>query len=120
MCVILLAKVLVKKRDLALRTLAQHAPPGMRWTVPSGGLNIWITLPERLPAEDVLLATRQKGIVFLLGSLCFPGEPEFHHLRISFAHVQEADLQRAVISLCETVAACLQRPRDVYGTEPVL
>ncbi|MGZ4163590.1 MAG: PLP-dependent aminotransferase family protein, partial [Tumebacillaceae bacterium] len=85
-----------------------------------GGVNIWITLPEWLRAEEVLLPAQQQGIVFLLGSACFPGEPEFHHLRISFAHTGDEELERAIITLCEIITSFLQHPRDLYGSGPVL
>jgi DNA-binding transcriptional MocR family regulator len=115
-----LSKTIVIKRDLVLATLKQHAPPGMRWTVPSGGLNIWVTLPQWMRAEDVLLAAQQQGIFFLLGSACFPGEPEFHHFRISFAHAEDEELEQAIAALCNIVATHMQRPRELYEDGPVL
>ncbi|TCP54431.1 GntR family transcriptional regulator [Tumebacillus sp. BK434] len=115
-----LSQALLTKLQAVLTALEQYAPPGVRWTVPLGGVNIWITLPERLRAEDLLAASRAQGISFLLGSACYPGEPEFNHLRISFANAKKEELHRAVRTLCETISSLLQQPRDRWGQEPIL
>ncbi|ARU63695.1 hypothetical protein CBW65_23730 [Tumebacillus avium] len=115
-----LSQALLPKLDAVLATLQEYAPPGVRWTVPLGGVNIWITLPEQLRAEELLAASRTQGITFLLGSACYPGEPEFNHLRISFANAKKEELHRAVRTLCETISSLLQQPRGNRGQEPVL
>jgi 2-aminoadipate transaminase len=35
-----------RKRDLLLDALARHMPIGTTWTTPSGGLYVWVTLPN--------------------------------------------------------------------------
>jgi DNA-binding transcriptional MocR family regulator len=115
-----LSKLLLKKRDLVLGILNRQAPSGVRWTVPSGGVNIWITLPAWLRAEDVLIAAQVQGFAFLLGSACYPGEPEFHHLRISFALAKDEELEEAITTLCAILTVFVEQPRGVVGHDPVM
>ncbi|MFM1654072.1 PLP-dependent aminotransferase family protein [Brevibacillus sp. B_LB10_24] len=105
---------LLGRRDLALSVLEQHAPAGVRWTVPQGGCNIWITLPPWLRAEELVVPASREKINFLPGWVCYPGEPEFHHLRICFSSMSEDELRQGMLGLCrifqESIEAPLEKP----------
>ncbi|MFB5189853.1 aminotransferase-like domain-containing protein [Alicyclobacillus fastidiosus] len=88
------------KRDLALQTLAEHAPPGVTWNFPDGGYNLWVTLPDHVNADVLLVEAMRKGISFLPGSACYNGDLVYHHLRISYSYLEDDELVRAVRALC--------------------
>ncbi|QYK67465.1 PLP-dependent aminotransferase family protein [Paenibacillus sp. S02] len=89
------------RRDLVIELLSKHCPDGVSWFIPSGGPNLWITLPQWMQSHHVLLEAKKKQVSFLPGSTCFPVEHENHHLRISFSYVNEELLREGVIILCE-------------------
>jgi DNA-binding transcriptional MocR family regulator len=91
------------RRDLVTDLLKRNIPAEVVWTEPKGGLNIWISIPQGLDTNHLLMECQKKNIYFLPGSACFPGEPETNHLRLSFSYLQENVLETGVIEFCETV-----------------
>jgi 2-aminoadipate transaminase len=56
----LVRRVYTERRDAMLRALERHAPEGVRWSRPQGGLFLWVTLPPPLDAA-ALLRGRPQG-----------------------------------------------------------
>ncbi|MFL0269411.1 PLP-dependent aminotransferase family protein [Candidatus Clostridium radicumherbarum] len=97
-----LNKQLLKRRDKVISLLKNHAPSEVKWTVPEGGINLWITLPKSLNVENLLYHTvTTKNISFLPGTICYPNEVEFNHLRICFTYLEEEHLEYIIIELCK-------------------
>jgi DNA-binding transcriptional MocR family regulator len=62
-----------EKRDAMIRALTTHMPAGVRWTIPQGGLFIWLTLPSTISAAELLQrAIAEANVAFV------PGQA-FHH-----------------------------------------
>ncbi|WP_047152765.1 PLP-dependent aminotransferase family protein [Aneurinibacillus tyrosinisolvens] len=99
--------VLRERRDMAIDLLRKNAPSGVRWIVPNGGFNIWLTLPPWMNTDMLLMEGQRHGVTFLPGSTCYPAEPEYHHLRISFSHVPKDELERGIKTLCKLLASAL-------------
>ncbi len=59
------------RRDVMLDALEEHMPPGVRWTRPEGGLFLWVTMPEGVSADELLVTAVERKVAFV------PGRP-FH------------------------------------------
>ncbi len=94
-------RALKHKRDLALGVLNREAPPGVTWTIPQGGLNIWMTLPDSINTDQLLIHALQMGITFLPGSACHNHETVNNQLRISFSYLDDEALCEGVTRLCK-------------------
>jgi 2-aminoadipate transaminase len=80
-----------ERRDAMLAALATHFPASVRWTMPQGGMFVWVYLPEQVDAASLLetsLEEQPEGP----GPVAFvPGGP-FHTqggantLRLNFSH----------------------------------
>lgn len=95
-----LRTALKMRRDLVLELLSQHAPEGVSWVIPEGGLNLWISLPTWLDSNHVLFEAKKQQLSFLPGSACYPVEHENHYLRVSFSYMNEELLKEGVTTLC--------------------
>jgi DNA-binding transcriptional MocR family regulator len=98
---------LKKKRDIVLEVLAKHAPTGVYWTTPTGGYNIWITLPPHVNTDALLIQALQSGVSFLPSSACYANEVVHHQLRVSFAFLDDDTLREGVLRLCEWMSDVL-------------
>jgi hypothetical protein len=68
-----LRQALQSRCERTLETLAKHAPPGVIWTRPEGGLNLWISLPSRANAYDFCLQAQNEGIsLYTAGNRLLP------------------------------------------------
>lgn len=86
------------KRDAMLGALDENLSEqsGVTWRKPSGGLYVWLTLPEHLDASDggtLWNAATANGVLYVPGLYCYPseGEPVCRNtIRLSFG-VQSAE-----------------------------
>ncbi|MED1953755.1 PLP-dependent aminotransferase family protein [Brevibacillus centrosporus] len=95
-----LREKLKERRDLVLQILNRMAPKSVQWTKPEGGLNIWLSLPPTMNADDLHTFALKEGISFLPGHVCFPTQQQYHHLRLSFSYLDMHSLERSLITLC--------------------
>ncbi len=97
-----LNKDMIKRRNTVIRLLKANTPSGTTWTIPEGGINIWITLPQKFDVEKLLFhSITTKNISFLPGTICYPNEVEFNKLRICFAYLDQEYLENTIIELCK-------------------
>ena len=97
-----LNKDLIKRRNTVINLLKANTPLGTTWTIPEGGINIWITLPQKFNVEKLLFhSITTKDISFLPGTICYPNEVEFNKLRVCFAYLDEEYLENTIIELCK-------------------
>lgn len=89
------------RRDKVISILNENLPDGVRWTVPKGGISVWITFPETCNTTDLLVECKKRNVLFLPGSSCFSGELEKNHLRISFSFLSEELLEEGLLMFCE-------------------
>lgn len=104
--------ILLRRRNLVLTLLKECMPSTVKWTVPIGGPNIWITLPSWLSAESLVFEAQNNNIGFLAGSTCYSSEPEFNHIRISFSSLDEEQLKKGIITLSKIVSLFIARKNE--------
>lgn len=103
------------KRDVTLVAIERHLGPigGVRWGCPTGGLYIWITLPEGMTAGlDSPLFERAlaEGVLYVPGEYCYPAEGcarAANTLRLCFGTPSRDELRRGVELLARAVKAVM-------------
>ncbi len=80
-----------RRRDTAIRAAEHHLPTEVRWTLPQGGLYLWLELPHEGPnAAELYLSAVQHGVAYAMGTVFFGNGGGNYHLRINFgAHKPE-------------------------------
>lgn len=114
-----LRATLQMRRDLTVDLLQQYAPASVSWRIPQGGFNLWVSLPKQANTNDLLAETEKRNISFLPSSSCYPGEMEWHHLRIGFSHVNETLLHRGIRDLSALIAVYLSQFDERKGNMPL-
>ena len=65
------------KRDTLLTALAEEFPPAqspVRWTIPEGGLYVWLRCPPEIetgPGSRFMQACLREGVLYVPGSFCY-------------------------------------------------
>jgi len=80
----------LRRRDALLGALRKSLPDGARVTVPRGGVNVWIELPQNWSALALLGYAAQEGVLFLTGDPFFPTDAPQNTLRMSYGNLPEA------------------------------
>jgi DNA-binding transcriptional MocR family regulator len=112
------------RRDAMVEALSAYAPAGVRWTVPAGGFYVWCALPPAAPERRLLALAAERGVSYLPGSACFPGEPAAPFARLNFTFSPPGTLRLGVSRLMEalerTVADRPARAVEESGTRPIV
>ncbi|MBB6218532.1 DNA-binding transcriptional MocR family regulator [Anaerosolibacter carboniphilus] len=92
------------RRDKMIKVLKANAPTGVTWTIPEGGVVIWVTLPKHFDIDSLFYrSVADHNISFLPGTVCYANEPEFNHLRLCFSYLDEDELEICILSLCRLI-----------------
>ena len=73
------------RRDLLITSLAEHAPQAHLEHVPTGGLNLWVRLPEPTDLTQLTRDCENAGVIIAPGTEWFPAEPTGPYLRLNYA-----------------------------------
>lgn len=74
-----------ERRDAMLAALELHLPAGARWTVPDGGVYLWIRLPDGVSALALYAAALARGVVVAPGGAYFPAGDDEPFIALNFA-----------------------------------
>ncbi len=83
------------RRDLLVSSLAAHAPSAHIESVPVGGLNLWVRLPEGTDVARVVRECEVRGLIIAPGSEWFPAEPSGSYVRLNYANADTARFAEA-------------------------
>lgn len=99
-----LSAALAVRRDTLARALARQTPELHVLTVPRGGTNLWVRLPEAL--DDAALADRAAaaGVLITPGRPFYAAEPAAGHVRLTFSGTaQVGELEEGVRRLASAL-----------------
>ena len=75
-----------ERRDVMLQALQAHMPQGTTWSLPQGGLFVWLTLPATIDAAALLPIAVEHQVVFVPGAAFFASDSQPNTLRLNFSH----------------------------------
>lgn len=92
-----------------LASLERHFPEVVSWTMPRGGMFIWVTLPDGVDARELLpKAVDQEKVAFIPGqAFAQPGTDARRFIRLNFSNCCVSDIEEGVRRLARVVGpAC--------------
>ncbi len=98
------------RRDAMLDAMTRHFPRAVRWTVPTGGMFVWVTLPAGCDAVALLRrAVASEQVAFVPGAAFCARDPwqAAHCLRLCFASLPAEMIEEGVSRLGRLLAADL-------------
>ena len=93
------------RRDLMLDAVTTHLPTARVEVVPSGGLNLWVRLPDGTDLERLGRGCEDRGVVVAPGDEWFPAEPTGPYVRLNFAGPDPGAFDGALRTVGEVLAA---------------
>ena len=101
-----LRRVLRERRDALAEAIGELLPGCALELVPSGGVHLWLRLPDSFSDVDVADLAAARGLAVGPGRVSFAGEPPASYLRLSYASADAPALVRGTEILAEVLAAC--------------
>jgi 2-aminoadipate transaminase len=99
------------KLGILLDALAAHftLARDFTWTVPDGGLFVWLSAPHGVDTRKLFRAALTHKVAFVPGEAFYGQNPEHRHMRLNFSYPTEAQLEAAVSRLSACLAQYDQR-----------
>jgi len=88
---------------LMLELLKRPGWKGSQYSIPEGGMYLWVQLPDGLDSGALLKAALLKGVSFLPGSLCSTGEQDRRYIRLNFSHPGRDELLLGMNLISESI-----------------
>lgn len=82
-----------RQRDFMVRAIRAHFPPEVRFTLPQGGMFLWVSLPEGLSSLDLFDLAIKEKVAFVPGTPFFVEGGGENHLRLNFSNADEQDIE---------------------------
>lgn len=76
---------LAARRDLLVDSLREHAPALHLEAVPTGGLNLWLRLPDATDLARFAQECAANGVLLATGDDWFPAEPTGRYARLNYS-----------------------------------
>ena len=107
-----LTEVYRVRRDTMLDSLAEFFPAEAEWTRPSGGLFVWVTLPDFIDTTDLLARALRDNVAFVPGEAAYLDGRGRSSMRLNFSGVGEDRIREGV----RRIGAVVAEQVALYGT----
>jgi 2-aminoadipate transaminase len=92
------------RRDAMLTALEEHFPSDARWTKPSGGFFVWVTLPDYFDTPALLAAAVDRKVAYVPGTGFYPDGRGRQQMRLCFSYPTEDRIAEGIRRLGELLA----------------
>ena len=106
-----------RKRDVMLKALEEFFPKEAKWTIPSGGMFLWVTLPKRINTRLMFPQAVAKKVAYVVGDAFYTEGGHYNSMRLNFSYSEDDDITEAIRRLAEVIKEELAR---TYEEEPIL
>ena len=97
-----LMPMLKQKSEAIVDALAEHFGSAAEFTVPVGGIYIWVTLPENVDSQKLATAAAAEGIAINPGpEWTVYGDQNKHRMRLCFGHPTIDNIREGVAILAD-------------------
>lgn len=88
------------RRDAMVEAMEEHFPEGAAWTVPQGGLFLWVRAPGAINTREFLKRAVQSKVAYVPGFAFYPGEEGGEHtMRMNFSYSSEEVINEGIARL---------------------
>jgi len=101
-----------QRRDSMAEALDRYFPKEAHWDKPTGGLFIWVTLPEDFDGNDLFAAARHRGVLYSRGELFHSDGSGRNSFRLTYSAASPEQIREGVATLGELIRQRWPEPRQ--------
>lgn len=75
-----------ERLQVMLAAMDEHFPGGVKWTKPEGGMFLWVTLPEGLNTQELLMKAVERKVAYVPGQPFHPDGSGANTMRVNFSN----------------------------------
>lgn len=86
-----------------VESIKEYFPAEVQYTVPEGGMFLWVTLPEHISAMKLFEAAMKRKVAFVPGNPFYADERNVSSLRLNFSCMDEETIREGIKRLAEAI-----------------
>jgi 2-aminoadipate transaminase len=91
------------KRDVMIKALEKYFPEGAKWTVPGGGMFLWVTLPKNVNTRLMFKRAVAKKVAYVVGDAFYPDSSNYNSMRLNFSYSEDDVIIEGIKRLAEVI-----------------
>lgn len=91
------------KRDIMIKALEEFFPKDVKWTVPHGGMFLWVTLPKNINTRLMFKRALAKKVAYVVGDAFFPDSSNYNCMRLNFSYSDDENIREGIKRLAEVI-----------------
>jgi len=91
-----ICRVYGARRDLMMKSIGEFFPPEVKVVKPTGGLFLWMTLPNGMSGKDLLPKAIAAKVAYVYGSPFFPNGGGEDTLRLNFSNATDEEIVEGI------------------------
>jgi DNA-binding transcriptional MocR family regulator len=100
----------IQSRNIMLQAMERYFPEEAKWTVPKGGLFLWVQLPADVPIQEITKEALSQNVLIFCGTAFFPDKQGYPAMRLTFANSPE-DIEKGIYLLSNLLKKYLYQNR---------
>ncbi|MCM1009324.1 MAG: PLP-dependent aminotransferase family protein [Fusobacterium sp.] len=92
-----------KQAQAMMDAMDKYFPPTVKYTVPKGGMFLWVTLPDGVSALDLFPKAKEKKVVFVPGDPFYIGKKNVNAMRLNYTNAD-----------CDTIEEGIRRLGELF------
>ncbi|HXP85276.1 MAG TPA: PLP-dependent aminotransferase family protein [Bryobacteraceae bacterium] len=113
-----MVEVCRERLDVCLEACHKEFPAGVEYTIPLGGMNVWVRLPFHLDASVLAVRASNQGVSFMAGKYFAVSRSHKNELRLSFAGLEPEQIRKGIEILGRIFKMEMDAPRNGSRLEP--
>jgi DNA-binding transcriptional MocR family regulator len=90
-----------RRRDLMVQLMREHFPSEVEFTEPTGGLFLWVSLPEKVDTAEILAKAVELDVAYIPGFAFYPDGSGKNTMRLNFSKPTENEIEIGIPRLAK-------------------
>lgn len=95
------------KLEAMLGALDKYMPDGVRWSKPTGGMFLWLVLPERIDAKEIFMTAIEHNVAYVIGRPFYCDHTGANTMRLNYSFPSIEQIDTGIAHLADVIREVL-------------
>lgn len=95
------------KLSAILSSLEKHMPKEVKWSKPTGGMFLWLTLPKRIDTKDIFMTAIEHNVAYVIGRPFHCDHSGGNTMRLNYSFPSVEQIETGIKHLSEAIKEVL-------------
>lgn len=82
-------------------------PEGVSWSNPTGGMFLWVTLPERIDTKEIFMSAIEHNVAYVIGRPFHCDNSGGNTMRLNYSFPSVEQIREGIEQLAKTIKKVL-------------